>query len=96
MPSTDGAARPDVSTGGTSVGSPAASAAAVDGDSRKLLRERDRSIELEHDRHIEGLFSRSVWLQSLAKAGYQATVVPFEESESAPEAIDVFVGRRRS
>ena len=59
-----------------------------------LLRERDGSIKLEHDRHIEGLFSRAVWLRSLTEVGYEATVVSLEESGSVPATIDVFVGRR--
>src|SRR2546427_2935180 len=36
-----------------------------------LLREPDGSVRVEHDRHIEGLFSRDTWLRLLREAGFQ-------------------------
>lgn len=35
-----------------------------------VLRERDGSIRTEHERHIEGLFSRAVWLRVMEEAGF--------------------------
>lgn len=46
-----------------------------------LLRHEDGSIDVEHDRHIEGLFSRGEWLALLESAGFRATAVPFDHSE---------------
>ena len=59
-----------------------------------LLRERDGSVQVEHDRHIEGLFSRSEWLGILTDVGFQPSVVPFEHSELEPGSAEVFVALR--
>lgn len=36
-----------------------------------LLRERDGSVRVEHDRHHFGLFSEETWLRLLREAGFQ-------------------------
>ena len=59
-----------------------------------LLRERDGTVRVEHDRHVEGLFSRATWLRLLAEAGFEARAVPFEHSELEPGSHEVFVARR--
>ena len=41
-----------------------------------LLRERDGSIRVEHDRHLYGLFARDDWLRLMRAAGLQPHVVP--------------------
>jgi SAM-dependent methyltransferase len=46
-----------------------------------LLRSSDGSVRVEHDRHIDGLFSRNDWLQWLREAGFEPKTVPFEHSE---------------
>ncbi len=58
-----------------------------------LLRASDGSVRLEHDRHIEGLFSRADWLRLLTEVGFQPSVVPFERSELEPGTSEVFVAR---
>jgi hypothetical protein len=58
-----------------------------------VLRERDGSLNVEHDRHVEGLFPRALWLRALAAVGYLPSVVLLEHSE-LDQPIDVFVGRR--
>jgi SAM-dependent methyltransferase len=40
-----------------------------------LLRDKDNSIRVEHDRHYEGLFSRATWLNLLQQTGFQPQVV---------------------
>jgi hypothetical protein len=60
-----------------------------------LLRTSDGAIRVEHDRHVEGLFSRADWLRLLAEAGFEARVVPFEHSELEPGAHDLFVAKKR-
>ena len=37
-----------------------------------LLRTPDGAVRVEHDRHVEGLFSRADWLRLLAEAGFEA------------------------
>ena len=59
-----------------------------------LLRERDGSIRVEHDRHVEGLFGRADWLRLLGKAGFQPEVLAFEHSELEPGRYVVFRARR--
>jgi hypothetical protein len=51
------------------------------------MRSEDGSVRADHDRHVEGLFSRAEWLAVLADAGFQATAVVFEHSgvEGEPE-----------
>ncbi|HEX5825455.1 MAG TPA: class I SAM-dependent methyltransferase [Candidatus Limnocylindrales bacterium] len=53
-----------------------------------LLRHPDGSVEAHHDRHVEGLFPRQVWLELLAATGF--------ESWSATDAYqrDIFIGQR--
>ena len=40
-----------------------------------LLRETDGSVEVRHDRHVEGLFARQTWLDLLADVGFEARAV---------------------
>ena len=58
------------------------------------VRTPDGNVRAEHDRHIEGLFSRALWLQLLSDAGFEARVVPFEHSELEPGSHEVFVAKR--
>ncbi len=58
-----------------------------------LLREADGTVRVEHDRHVEGVFSREDWLRLMSAAGFMAARVPFSHSEVERE-LDVFVGRR--
>jgi SAM-dependent methyltransferase len=51
---------------------------------------------VEHDRHVEGLFSRATWLEVLGEVGFQARAVPFEHSEIEPGTHDLFVGVKPS
>jgi hypothetical protein len=59
-----------------------------------LLRERDGTVRVEHDRHIEGLFGRGDWLRLLAEAGFTPTVLPFDHSELEPGTYEIFVARK--
>jgi hypothetical protein len=60
-----------------------------------LLRSEGGAVRAEHDRHIEGLFSREEWLSLLAEAGFEAGCVTFEHSELPGVELPVFVARRR-
>ena len=59
-----------------------------------LLRSSDGTVQVEHDRHVEGLFSRDVWLRLLSEVGFDGRSVPFEHSELEPGSHEVFVAKR--
>ena len=61
-----------------------------------VLRDRDGSVRVEHDRHLEGLFPRAQWIEILRDAGFEPSVVPFDHSELEPGRYFVFVGVRPS
>ena len=63
-------------------------------DMAYLLREKDGSVRVEWDRHVEGLFARADWLRLLGEVGFVAKVVPFEHSELEPGQCEVFVARK--
>jgi SAM-dependent methyltransferase len=60
-----------------------------------VLRDADGSAHVELDRHLEGLFSRKVWLQLLTEAGFSPKIVPFDHSELEPGSYELFVGSKR-
>jgi len=53
-----------------------------------LLRQRNGAVTVEHDRHVEGLFTRAEWLDWFAQAGIPAT------HSSDPFSRDIFIGTR--
>ena len=57
-----------------------------------LLRERDGSVSVEHDRHVSGLFSRETWLRLLTEAGFTPSTAEFPSEEITGH--EVFVGRK--
>jgi hypothetical protein len=59
-----------------------------------LLRGPDGAVRVEHDRHVEGLFSRADWLRLLSDAGFEARSVPFEHSDLDPCSHEVFVAKK--
>jgi SAM-dependent methyltransferase len=59
-----------------------------------LLRMPDGQMRVEHDQHVEGLFSRTQWLRWLGEAGFVARVVPMEHSELEPGSHEVFVATK--
>lgn len=63
-------------------------------DMAYLLRDENRAVEVVHDRHFMGLFSRAVWLEFIAAAGFEPLVVPFQLSSYRSTGQDVFLGLR--
>jgi SAM-dependent methyltransferase len=59
-----------------------------------LMRMSDGTVFVEHDRHIEGLFTRADWFRFLADAGFHARSLPFEHSELEPGSHEVFVAAK--
>ncbi len=62
-------------------------------DMAYLLREGDGEPRVVRDRHLEGLFSRQVWMELLGEVGFEPERHLIRHSE-LPAPIDVFVGRR--
>jgi SAM-dependent methyltransferase len=58
-----------------------------------VMRESDGSIRTEHDRHVEGLFSRAEWLEVLGSVGFKAKAVSFKHSD-VDHPLDIFIGAR--
>lgn len=58
-----------------------------------LLRDADGSVDLVHETHRTGLFSRGAWLQMISDAGFEQAVVT-EQTVDDRTPRDLFVGRR--
>ena len=63
-------------------------------DMAYLLRDQRGAVEVIHDRHVMGLFSRAVWLELVAAAGFEPLAVPFEHSSFSDTGHEVFLGLR--
>jgi SAM-dependent methyltransferase len=50
-----------------------------------VLREKDGSVRVEHDRHVCGAFRRKVWLSLLEEAGFRAERRPTGERGAGQE-----------
>ena len=59
-----------------------------------LIKDKQGNLQIEHDRHLLGLFPRQIWLKLLTNAGFQPQVIPFEHSQIEPGTSDVFIGRK--
>lgn len=57
------------------------------------LRDENGLIQIEHDRHIEGIFGREEWLRILHEVGFQASVETFSHSE-VDHPLELFVAVR--
>ena len=53
----------------------------------------DGSIRVEHDRHLQGLFSRAQWLDLLSAAGFEASIAPIEHSDE-PGEFQLFIAKK--
>lgn len=56
-----------------------------------LLRHTDGHTEAVQDRHVEGLFPRSSWLQWMTEAGLTSRRVPFPQPDTQC-TVEIFVG----
>jgi SAM-dependent methyltransferase len=59
-----------------------------------LFRNPDGSVQVEHDRHVQGLFPRATWLRLLDRVGFRARAVPVEHSELEPGSYELFAATR--
>jgi SAM-dependent methyltransferase len=63
-------------------------------DMAYLLRKEDGTVEVIHERHVEGLFPRAVWVELIRGAGFEPLVVPFEHSTCVGTGHEVFLALR--
>jgi SAM-dependent methyltransferase len=61
-----------------------------------MLRDGSDTVRVLHDRHVEGLFSRTDWLRLLEEAGFEAEVLPCELPEPDLCTYEVFLARKPS
>jgi SAM-dependent methyltransferase len=60
-----------------------------------VLRDRDGSVQVVHEQHRIGIFSRATWLNLLGDAGFDAVVIT-EATDEDRTPRDIFVGRKLS
>lgn len=60
-----------------------------------LLRDADGTVDVIHDRHVEGLFSRETWMTVLRETGFEPRMIPFTHTD-LPRPSEVFAGTLRS
>jgi SAM-dependent methyltransferase len=65
-------------------------------DMAYLLRDENGAVEVFHDRHVMGLFSRDVWLELIVAVGFEPFAVPFEQRANCVAGHHVFLGLRPS
>ena len=61
-------------------------------DMAYLLRNDAGAVEVVYDRHLMGLFPRTLWLEIIENAGFKPLVVPFEHSADIHAGFEVFLG----
>jgi SAM-dependent methyltransferase len=54
-------------------------ATTFDVDYAIVVRDSDGSVEVHHDRHEEGVFPRSTWLEAFARAGFAAPQIRVDD-----------------
>lgn len=59
-----------------------------------LLREGDGPVRSVYERHVFGLFSRKLWLDLIAEAGFASRAASFEHGEIEPHTHEVFLGAK--
>lgn len=59
-----------------------------------MLRHSGGSVSVQHDRHVQGLFPRAVWLELLERRGFVPEAVRFDHSDLPDREFHVFVARR--
>lgn len=57
-----------------------------------MLRDQSGTVHIEHDHQIEGLFSRSLWLEMMQSTGFKASSTPLVHSEIETGSHEVFIG----
>jgi len=63
-------------------------------DMAYLFRDERGAVGVPHDRQVMSMFSRAVWLELIAAAGFEPLVVPFEHRSCSDTGHEVFLGLR--
>jgi len=63
-------------------------------DMAYVLRDRDGTVEVFHDRHSLGLFPRAAWLEMIRDAGFEPVHDPFAHGPEGGPGQDIFLGIR--
>jgi SAM-dependent methyltransferase len=63
-------------------------------DMAYILRDVNGAAKVIHDRHVMGLFPKTVWLELIAAAGLEPLAVRFEHSSYSDTGHEVFLGLR--
>jgi SAM-dependent methyltransferase len=59
------------------------------------LRCERGEIELVHDRHVQGLYTRERWLALLREVGFEPETLPLVHTDVEPGSHEVFVARKK-
>lgn len=59
-----------------------------------MLRDPEGRVELVHDRHVEGVFSRDEWIELLEEVGFVPSTGHLPESLSSGSPVPFFLGVR--
>ncbi len=60
-----------------------------------MLREPGKPLRCEFEEHVMGLFPRKNWLDLIARAGFEATTLPYDHSSFGPSLnSELFLGVR--
>jgi trans-aconitate methyltransferase len=97
--------KPGTETGGSEAGgralrylewrwTPDSDAATYVTDMAYMLRDETGTVEVVHDRHMMGLFSRAVWLELISAAGLAPLAIPFDHRSYSDTGHEVFLGLR--
>jgi len=73
---------------------PAAGGSTYFTDMAYLLRDARGAVEVRHDRHRMGLFSKADWLELIAAAGFEPLAVPFAHGPPSDAGALVLLGLR--
>ncbi|HUK69476.1 MAG TPA: class I SAM-dependent methyltransferase [Streptosporangiaceae bacterium] len=60
-----------------------------------LLRDADGSVQVVHETHRTGLFSRDLWMRLISDTGFEAATVT-EQTTDGWTPRELFIGRRRA
>lgn len=59
-----------------------------------LIREENGDVRAVYERHLHGLFERKVWLDTLARVGFEPHEKVYEHTD-LPDGYELFVGIKR-
>jgi len=58
-----------------------------------VMQNENGAVEVAHDRHVNGLFPKAVWLDVITKAGFQPIIT--DQDVNSPHPCHTFLGLRK-